>query len=388
MSELSGPTAPTPDRQVLVVGGGVGGLATAAFLRRNGLSPVVVTGRHSVPETDRDVVLWNSAVALLDELDVAADLVASTPAIRRWLVRRDADEVERLTSAHDGQWPCVAVGRAHLRELLRSRLPADSVRLSKTPSRLEGVDDGLSVEFDDGVREQFDVVVGADGVRSWVRGARFDTEPPAAWGTTSWDVRADGRLGTPETVTELWTAGGLVVSGPPGTTGRLRFVTTALSGEDPDLGAAADLLSRAVPPEMFPGDSVDPSALSVVDGRPDYGVRSDRWIAGRVALVGDAARSFPPTFPLDPSLAVEDAYVLADELAAPGTSCTALERYAHRRRGRRRALERHVPLADATPRGRLDADGLAGLCDRRAALLRSLFAGRVPAMAADVADRL
>jgi 2-polyprenyl-6-methoxyphenol hydroxylase-like FAD-dependent oxidoreductase len=388
MSELPGSTSPTPDRQVLVVGGGIGGLATAAFLRHNGLSPVVVTGRNGVSETDRDVVLWNSTVVLLDELDVAADLVASTPSIRRWLVRRDAGEVERLTNTHDGQWPCVAVGRAHLCELLRSRLPADSVRLSKTPSRLEGADDGLSVEFDDGVREQFDVVVGADGVPSWVRGARFDTEPPAAWGTTSWDVRAGGRLGAPETVTELWTAGGLVVSGPPGTTGRLRFVTTALPREDPDPDAAADLLSRTVPPEAFAGDGVAPSALSVVDGRADYGVRSDRWIAGRVALVGDAARSFPPPLPLDPSLAVEDAYVLADELATAETSFTALERYAHRRRGRRRALERHVPLADATPRGRLDADGLAGLRDRRAALVRSLFAGRVPAMSADVANRL
>ena len=104
---------------------------------------------------------------------------------------------------------------------------------------------------------------------------------------------------------------------------------------------------------------------------------------GRAALLGAAARSLPSALGLDTSLALEDAYVLADELASPAPPVEALRRYARRRRGRHRALERDLPLDRAT-----SADGFHDQQALRATLLRSAFAGRLAAVAGDVSTRL
>jgi salicylate hydroxylase len=393
MSTQSEPPTATTDRQVLVVGGSVEGLATAAFLSRRGLSPVVVTaeerGTDGPKEADRDVVLWDIAVSLFAELDLADTLLTSTETIREWVLRRTGDRrTERLRSPREGRWPWLTVERSRLRQLFRSTLPAASVRLSKTPNRLHATDSGLLVEFEDGVTERFDVVVGGDGPRSWVRRCRFDAAPLAAWGTREWSIRVDRRLGTPGTVHELWTPDGTFACGPPGSAGRLRIVTPDADAADPDLDTAARLLSASFAPDALPPGGLSPSDLTVVAGTAASGVRSAQWTAGRSALLGPAARSLPPTAPLDPSLSIEDAYVLADELAGTADATTALDRYERRRRGRHRVLWRDVPFGDRRPCGTLGSRGFCELRDLRASLLRSRFARRLPASSVDVVDRL
>lgn len=381
----------TTDRQVLVVGGRVEGLATAAFLSHRGLSPVVVTTRGDdggATAVDRDVVLWSTAVSLFAELDLAETLLTSTETIREWVLRRTEDgRVERLTSSRGDRRPWVTVGRSHLREILRSELPAASVRLSKTPTRLQPTDTGLVVEFEDGVSERFDAVVGGDGVHSWVRRCRFDTDPPAAWGTREWSIRVDCRLGIPGTVYELWTPDGTFACGPLGSTGHLRFLTADAETTEPDLDTAARLLSTTFDPDVLPSGGLSPSDLTVVAGTAATGVRSERWTAGRSALLGPAARPLPPTAPLDPSLSIEDAYVLADELAGSTDVTTALGRYERRRRGRHGALWRDVPFDGRQPCGMLPW-GFCELRDLRAALLRSCFARRTQAPSVDAVDQL
>jgi 2-polyprenyl-6-methoxyphenol hydroxylase-like FAD-dependent oxidoreductase len=365
--------SPADERQVLVVGGSVEGLATAAFLRRAGLSPVVVTtGEHR--RRDGDVVLWSAAASLLAAAGGGDDLLASAVTVHEWQLRLSTGETERLTSPHDGadRLPFLAADRDDLRRLIRRQLSAGDVRLSKTPTRLEPTDSGVLVEFADGVRERFDVVVGGDGAHSWVRRARFDVDDPTPWGTTTWTVRSPGRVGRPGTVSERWTPDETVTCGPRSAPGRIQFVTTEVDASDPD-AAARRLPSIA---DAGPVAELSPSELIVVDGGPDYRVRSERWAAGRVALLGPAARPLPPTRSLTPSLSVEDAYVLAEELTSAASSTTALERYARRRQERHRVLDGLLPagsppLRDCTAS---DGRGLRSLHRARAAVLRSVFA--------------
>jgi 2-polyprenyl-6-methoxyphenol hydroxylase-like FAD-dependent oxidoreductase len=384
------PTAAT-DRQVLVVGGSVEGLATAAFLGRRGLSPVVVTTRddHGANGTDSDAVLWSTAVSLFAELGLAETLLTSTETIREWVLgRADDGRTERLTRPNGDRRPWVTVSRSRLRALFRSELTAASVRLSKTPTRLQPTDTGLLVEFEDGVSERFDVVVGGDGARSWVRRSRFDTDPPAAWGTKEWSIRVDRRLGLPGTVYELWTPDGTFACGPLGSTDHVRYLTTDAETTDLDLDAVARQLSTTFDPDVLPSGGISPSDLTVVAGTAASGVRSEQWTADRSALLGSAARSLPPTAPLDPSLSIEDAYVLADELAGSTDAITALDRYERRRRGRHRALWRDVSFDCRRLCDALGSCGFSELRDLRAALLRSWFAHRMPAQPVDAVNQL
>lgn len=365
------------DRQVLVVGEGLGGLTTAAFLSRGGLSPVVVTPPGCERASTRRLVLYSSALALFSTIGVADDLLASGTPIRQWTLRcLDGSRTERLTTAHVGRWPLVAVDSTRLRAVLRARIPSGNIRLSKTPRTLVPTGGGVDVEFADGVREQFDVVVGADGPQSWVRTARFEDGGPARWGTTTWRLRVDDKHPTPTGVTELWRRDGVFAVGPAWGTEAARFATAVVDESAPD-AACRQLFDSLRTTDSSDRDGT--GGITVVDGHVDCGVPTERWVAGATALVGPAARSLPPVLSLAPSLTVEDAYVLAAELVNAESVTAALCRYARRRRGRHRALARHVPFDEPTPGG-----GGEGAMDEwyslRAAVLRTFFAERVPAV--------
>ena len=375
----------TDVRQVLVVGDGIGGLSAAAFLHRRGLDPTVVAGPTDRPggleAVDGCVVLWDAAVALLADLGVTAELSPSAVAVETWLfARADGTVLDRLETAHHDGHPFLSVDRRRLRRALRDRLPRHALRVTKTPRALRTDDGPPLVEFEDGVRERFDLVVGADGTGSWVGAAGFDRPDPTPWGTTTWAFRADGAEVT-GTVGEAWSADAMVSVIPTasGTCGRL--VTTT-----DDAGIAAETLAGAFDHAGHPvTGELDPPEPDVLVGATDRVLRADAWVTDRLALLGEAARALPPCS-LGPSLAVEDAYVFAEELAVRGSLATALERYEHRRRDRLRRLDRVA--ADGGGRHPLSAVGLPDLMELRLALLRSSFARRSERPADGPTERL
>lgn len=369
---MSDRTGTRDDRQVLVVGEGLVGLGTAAFLRERGFDPTVVAGppdRSGLGALGECVVLWHTAVGLLADLGVLGELAPSATAIESWLFSTAEGVVlDRLETAHRGAHPFLVVDRRRLRRALRDRLPQHSVRVTKTPRSLRTGDGPPIVEFEDGVRERFDLVVGASGTDSWVRAVGFDAPEPTPWGTTTWAFRADG-TGTPGRVGEVWGADSMaaVLATPSEICGRI--VTTV---DDPvaateTLAAAFD---RPEHPVLGGVDRPDPGTLV---GEPDRVLRVDRRVADGLALVGRAARSLPPCS-LGPSLALEDARVLTEELTGPGRTA-ALGRYAARRQDRLRRLDDRVGN-DGASRYPLSVAGLPDLLELRRSLLRASFASR------------
>lgn len=371
---------PTRDRQVLVIGDSVEGLATAAFLRQDGLSPVVVTAGTDQSGRARDVTLWRAAVSLLAELDGDDLLAAGTP-VERWRLRRlDDGSTEQHASTRDAH-PVLSVDRARLRDRLRAQLPAESVRLSKAPQRLVPNEHGVRVGFADGVRERFDAVVGADGVDSWGRDSRTAPSTPASWGTAEWSVLTEG-LFERAALVDVWAASETLLCHPDG---RARFVVPAVDTADTAVAREAatarldDLLDRVAPHESTP---------ALGERTEHVGTASDCWAVGRVGFVGPAARSLPPTSSLGPSLAVEDAYVLATELTSRRRVVTALDRYARRRRNRLTTLARQVPF-QCSPTGTQQGPAAVHAARSvRRTVVRSFFTTSEPAVSAAGADYL
>jgi 2-polyprenyl-6-methoxyphenol hydroxylase-like FAD-dependent oxidoreductase len=60
-------------------------------------------------------------------------------------------------------------------------------------------------------------------------------------------------------------------------------------------------------------------------------LRAERWVQGRAALLGDAAHAMTPNIGQGAGMAMEDAAVLAEELAAAAEPQAALQNYARRR---------------------------------------------------------
>jgi 2-polyprenyl-6-methoxyphenol hydroxylase-like FAD-dependent oxidoreductase len=190
------------------------------------------------------------------------------------------------------------------------------------PPRVEAV----TVEFGDRSTEEYDLVVGADGLRSTVRKLAVSAESPQNAGTMAW--RSVGRT-RPRGLDGLRLMPGeghffgLVPVGDGGTYGFAGLVSDRM--QDP----AEALLDRfrehfadfggLVPAYLDSLIAADPLHVGAVTW-----ISLERWHAGRVVIIGDVAHAAPPYMGEGGSLAAEDALVLAQELRKADTIQTAL----------------------------------------------------------------
>lgn len=372
-----------PEIQVLVVGAGVGGLALAGFLDRAGLDPVVVDAAEARDGPDAALELGPDALAPLARLGLADAVRSAGTAVTSWTRRTPEGRVVERLDAADGDVPgFVAVGDRRLRDLLLGGLPGRAVRTGTALRALEPTSSDVTVEFANGVRERFDVVVGADGARSRTRDLLDDADPAAFLGTTSLafplgsDVDIDG-----DGARETWDRDGpvfrvLPTRGRP--TGWLTLPAETPAGDRPDPPSPTDLVAGV---EWLPTGALadpDPGRVRLVD---DFRAGNDVWADGRVALLGDAAHARHRLAGVNPALALEDAAVLADELTRRADTLAArVADYAGRRRSR---LRRLVGGTDADP---TPARPLAGVDSPLAARLRTTVGVRSARLASRFDD--
>jgi len=340
----------TPARQVLIVGDTVPGLALAAFLERSGHDPVLLQttdGRH--PSTITTV--WAPALDILDVDDIDDAVRTAGRPLDAVTVRQSNGSAteQRLLSADTDQAVPLVIGTKALRDILRDRIAPETTVLS---SEIAGVSDRPSaneVEFESGVRESFDLVIGADGPESSVRSGT-DGDVPEWTTVTQMEGVIRGAEGSTRTVLDNWwdDAFGQFVPSPTTDGERLVRLTTAESDGFDDgrvtemarsmlSGSALEADGEAVPVHPLVGDRTHVY-------QADAGTGS--WGHGRVAYCGSAAFPVPPATGLRTGLAIEDAWVLADELSrGQGSAVDVVKAYERRRRRRIRTIHRRSSAA-------------------------------------------
>ena len=197
------PAAPPPDissMRIAVVGAGPCGLTTALALRHHGFTDVAVYDKYPTVRPALGAAFnLNGGAAVLEKLGLLSTFRRlnnpmrvvrtrrATPD-RTQLMRVDVPDLIRSdpTSraslvAEDGEPVCGTVMRADLLRALADALPEDTLRLGRevTGARaLDGPDGGASLVFADGsTSDRFDLVVGADGIKSAVRASAFGDAP-------------------------------------------------------------------------------------------------------------------------------------------------------------------------------------------------------------------
>lgn len=363
--------------KIAVCGGGVGGMAVAIALQAQGHEVAVFEQSRQYGRVGADVNLTPNAVHALDRLGVGEALRANAarPTHRISKTWDTAEETSRLpmSSAAEERYgaPQLTIHRADLLDALEEALTPGSLHLDAKVERVENLGAGAAIQFADGSRKEFDVVIGADGIHSPVRRSIFGPDAPRFTGLVSWRAvfprdRAPG-LPDLDAFTKWWgpTSDRQIVTFPL-THGKEIFVfaTTpqegwteegwTLPGDITELQTAyADFHpdARAL---LAACDSVTRSALHVREPM-------ERWSVGHVTLLGDAAHPMVPFMAQGACMAIEDAVVLAR--AIEGKSRVdlpeALQAYERTRIPRTAEIQR-ASLANEWLKGKGNADWVYG----------------------------
>jgi 2-polyprenyl-6-methoxyphenol hydroxylase-like FAD-dependent oxidoreductase len=203
-------------------------------------------------------------------------------------------------------------------------------------ARVSDGEPGRKERTRDGSTRSYDLVVGADGLRSTTRRLAVSAEAPRYASTMTWRSVSTTRPPGLHSLQLLLGDGrffGLVPVGGGGTYGFAGMVSDRF--EDPGEGRLEHLRERFAD---FGGlVRVYLNSLRVGDplhSGPIEWISLDHWCEGRVVLVGDAAHAAPPHMGEGGSMAVEDALVLAEVLRKTDTIEAALLAYQERRRPR------------------------------------------------------
>src|ERR1700754_2724588 len=172
-----------------MAGAGVGGLTAAAALRRAGAEPVVferaadlrhIQGGgsfHLFPNAIRALEWAGLSDALFASLDESAHLTTQTfqaqdgRLLVEWPIGRDFDV------------PTLSVVRGEVHEVLAD---GAEIRLNSALESFSDERDGVTVQFADGATERFDILVGADGLKSRVRESIVGKADPQYTGYATW----------------------------------------------------------------------------------------------------------------------------------------------------------------------------------------------------------
>ncbi len=338
--------------RVAIVGGGIGGLAAALWLRRAGLEATVYEQAPEPREVGAGIVVPPNLVRALRSVGLEAQLPAFAVQLdaawefRRW-ERGQVLSVQPMGQACVDLYStqCYTAHRADLLQMLLQALPAGSVLGDRrcTALRQHGGEVQLRFHARDGQEHTVvaDVAIGADGIHSAVRAA---VVPPAARGE---DARfsglsafrclvaaADAPAMALRPVQSLWLGPGRHFVHYPISAGRLvnvvaivpagdwRTESWTAEGQVADLAAAfAGWDARVL---QLIHAARDTRRWALYDRQP-----LQRWSQGHVTLLGDAAHAMLPFFAQGAAQAVEDAVVLAACLqgATRDTAAAALQRY-------------------------------------------------------------
>jgi len=333
--------------RIAIVGAGIAGLAAALSFSRLGIACDIFEEAGDLVEVGAGLQMSPNASAILGELGVLADLekIWTEP---REIALVSGTSLKKLASVPAGdfardRWkaPYGVLHRATLQAALLSAVERDplcSIRLG-TPIR-----GGLPKAVREITGNTYPLVIGADGVWSNARASVEDSPQPdfsrnIAWRFTIPLDEAPDWLAR-DCVTAFMGPSTHLVAYPLREIGEFNIVAIA-SGISPGATweAQANEGQKAMLVRQFGGWNAEITKLLSRSPRPTFWplheVTSGRWHNGRdLVLIGDAAHAMMPFSAQGAAMAIEDGFVLANEVKKSSSLPAALTDFEAQRTSR------------------------------------------------------
>ncbi|MET9022238.1 FAD-dependent monooxygenase [Actinopolymorpha sp. NPDC004070] len=355
----------TQRRRAVVVGAGVGGLAAAGALARDGWRVNLLERRPEIRPVGAGLSLWPNALRAIAAVNPAAvdrlrghnelqDMVGLRRPDGRWLSRVEPGAAGAGAGEGGGDVAADAftvplmVTRPKLYDVLRDLVPPESLHLGRTVTGVDTGPAGTVVRTDD---EEYpaDLVVAADGIHSRLRTLVDPRTRTRGAGYVTWRALIPPESApTLQSGSETWGRGQRFGCIPLADGGIYWYATLA----------HADPRYRADGIEDVPGlfaDWHDPVPRLLAATPPDRIIRTDiellwplprTFVRDRLVLLGDAAHAMTPDLGQGACQALEDAVELATVVRAaePGEVPAVLPEYDRLRRARTTGLAKQARL--------------------------------------------
>jgi 6-hydroxynicotinate 3-monooxygenase len=310
---------------IAIVGAGMGGLASAAALRRVGIDVTVYEQAPQFARIGAGIQIGCNAMKVLRGLGLEQRLREQSFYPRSWNNRDwrtgevKFDMIFGETAEEKFGAPYLLAHRGDLHAALASAVPDSCVRLNHRLVGLDQGNDGVSLRFADGSAAVADALIGADGVHSLIRDMLFGAAPlrftgRIAYRTTYPAVRSNGYK--IDDCTKWWGEDRhIVVYYVKPDRSEVYFVTSqpepgfeveswSAKGDVGELRAAFEGFDRQVQTVLAACPDVHKWAL--VDRES-----LERWTDRNVTLLGDACHPMTPYMAQGAAMAIEDAAVLS-----------------------------------------------------------------------------
>jgi 2-polyprenyl-6-methoxyphenol hydroxylase-like FAD-dependent oxidoreductase len=326
--------------RILIVGGGIAGLTAAIALRQRGFSPELIERSPTWQAVGAGIALQSNATRLLLSLGVGTAVERAGAPLRRFKyctpqgeVLAEIDLIQLWKDVGRG----VGVERTKLQDALLGELEGAPCRLAAWITSLEQKNGPASVRFNDGRSEDYDLIIGADGIGSSVRSLALSEAAPSYTGQMGWRSLAPIRQDTPDEV-QFWLGDGCFFGLFPVSnkhTYGFGYINEPKRRHDPALGrltrlrkrfAAFGGLVKAYLANLECDEQIHCAAIESLE--------LTHWHKSRVVLIGDAAHASSPMMGQGGCMAIEDAAILAELLQSSKSIEDALDAYVLRRRAR------------------------------------------------------
>ncbi|QBP06962.1 FAD-dependent oxidoreductase [Virgibacillus phage Mimir87] len=323
---------------VLVSGGSIAGLTSAYWLNHNGFDVTIVEKAEGLRSGGYPIDLRGTAVDIVKKMNIYEGLKnGDLNGMKLTFLNKDGTKAGQIVDAMKDN-DDIEVPRGDLTNLLYSKVKDKGITFYFKDSIKEIVESGneVNVQFESGKKENFDIVIGADGVHSNTRKLTFSSEENytkyLGYWFTGFTIKNDRHLFKEALINSE--------------AGR----TTALYGaKNPDTVTAFLIHYDEEPPYVHHRDEekqkqlvrerfnnmggITPEILIAMNHADDFyydvtnQIIMDTWSKGRTVLVGDAA--YAPSFLTGQgtSLAIIGAYYLSNELAKKNDIETAFSSY-------------------------------------------------------------
>jgi salicylate hydroxylase len=317
--------------RILVVGGGIGGLAAALAFERQRAEVIVCEQSPKLAEIGAGIGLAPNAVKALRALGLEEKINAIAWA-SEFAVIRSWQDGRPISRAYQGDYrekfgaPSLTAHRADLLGILAGALTTTDIRPGMRCIGVQTRERGAAARFADGSEIEADIVVGADGIHSKVRESLFGADAPRFTGCICWRGMAPAEA-VPR---DINTADVTLWMGPRGHVvhylvrrGELLNIVAHI---DSDAWTEESWTQECSVEEVMTAYARWNPALTRVFPASERWYKwalydrdpPERWSKGRATLLGDSAHAMLPYLGQGAAMAIEDGCVLAGMVARAG----------------------------------------------------------------------